>query len=166
MIVCLDVHYRPGGVCTGCVELGDWADAEPLAERAIRSSRPPTDYRPGQLYRRELPYLLDALAALAAPPAIVVIDGYVLLGPDRPGLGAHLHEALGGAAAVVGVAKNRFRGATGAVPVLRGRSATPLQVTAVGIDPLAAADAVRRMHGAHRIPTLIRRADQLARGQR
>ncbi|MFY0538676.1 hypothetical protein [Nannocystis pusilla] len=39
-----------------------------------------------------------------------MIDGHVWLGPDRPGLGVHLHRALGEAIPVVGVAKNPFRG--------------------------------------------------------
>jgi deoxyribonuclease V len=34
----------------------------------------------------------------------------------------------------------------------------------VGIDPREAATLVAGMHGPHRIPTLLRRADQLARG--
>jgi deoxyribonuclease V len=63
---------------------------------------------------------------------------------------------------VVGVAKRPFRGAP-ALEVLRGASARPLYVTAIGIDAAHAADGVRRMHGAHRIPTLLTRVDRLCR---
>jgi len=40
--------------------------------------------------------------------------------------GAHLYEALGEGTMVVGVAKSRFRGATGACEITRGNSARPL----------------------------------------
>jgi len=102
----------------------------------------------------------------AAPVRSVIIDGYVWLGAGRPGLGAHLYEALGQRIAVVGVAKRRFHGAGDAVPVLRGTSQVPLFVTAVGIDPSEAAEGVRRMHGGHRIPTLLKRVDRLSRDGR
>jgi deoxyribonuclease V len=87
----------------------------------------------------------------------------VWLGAGRPGLGAHLYQALGRRTAVVGVAKRRFHGAGDAVPILRGTSQVPLFVTAVGIDLAEAAEGVRRMHGAHRIPTLLKRVDRLSR---
>jgi deoxyribonuclease V len=99
----------------------------------------------------------------AAPASTVIIDGYVWLGAGRPGLGAHLYQALGQRTAVVGVAKRRFHGAGDAVPILRGTSQVPLFVTAVGIDLAGAAEGVRRMHGAHRIPTLLKRVDRLSR---
>ena len=103
------------------------------------------------------------LATLPGPPDLVVVDGYAMLGPDRPGLGAHLHDALGGSIPVVGVAKTAFAGAV-AIPVLRGSSAVPLWITAIGIDPAQAAGHVTAMHGPHRLPTLLVRADHLARG--
>jgi len=96
-------------------------------------------------------------------PAVVVIDGYVWLAPGRPGLGAHLYEALGRSTAVIGVAKTRFASATGAVSILRGGSQSPLYITAIGMDLTEAAAAVTGMHGAYRMPTLVKRVDQLAR---
>lgn len=65
--------------------------------------------------------------------------------------------------AIVGIAKSAFEGGV-AIPVLRGESRQPLCVTAIGADPSRAAELVRDMHDAHRIPTLLERADQLARG--
>jgi deoxyribonuclease V len=56
-----------------------------------------------------------------------------------------------------------IHGAT-AEEVIRGRSKVPLNVTAVGIDAAEAAECIRRMDGRHRIPTLLKRVDQLARG--
>jgi deoxyribonuclease V len=63
----------------------------------------------------------------------------------------------------VGVAKTRFQSAA-AVEVLRGRSKRPLFVTAAGLPATDAAAQVAAMHGPTRIPTLVARADQLARG--
>ena len=45
----------------------------------------------------------------------------------------------------------------------RGESATPLFITAAGIAAETAAAHVVAMHGPFRIPTLIKRADTLAR---
>ena len=65
---------------------------------------------------------------------------------------------------VVGVAKTGFEGAGPVAEVLRGTSVKPLYVSAVGIPLDDAVSGVRAMHGAHRIPTLVKRADSLARG--
>ena len=138
-----------------------WRDAAPAAERVI-DTEVAAAYVPGEFYRRELPPVLEILRGVDGL-ATVVIDAHVWLGPDRPGLGARLHEALGGAVAVVGVAKNAFAGAP-SLPVVRN-AARPLYVSAIGLDPHDAAIHVAAMHGPYRIPTLIRRADQLARGR-
>lgn len=163
MIVALDVDYRDGAAVTACVGFERFTDAAPRFERVVRASHAAAEYEPGRFYLRELPYLLDAIERLEALPSTCVVDGYVWLGPERAGLGAHLHERLGRKVAVIGVAKTPFHGAR-AIEVLRGKSARPLFVTAVGVDPALAAREVRSMHGAHRIPTLLRRVDALARG--
>jgi deoxyribonuclease V len=49
--------------------------------------------------------------------------------------------------------------------VLRGGSARPLYVTAAGLSADEAARRVRDMHGPYRIPTLLKRVDQLCRGR-
>jgi len=162
MIVCVDVDYRAAEVAAACVGFHAWTDAAPAVESVTRTAGAPADYEPGAFYRRELPYVLAALAALSATPRVIVVDGYVWLGPDQPGLGAHLHAALGGGVEVVGVAKRRFEGAV-AVPIVRGISRQPLFVTTIGTDVAAAAAAVQGMHGEHRIPTLLKRVDRLAR---
>jgi deoxyribonuclease V len=163
VLCCLDVDYQPTNVTTACVGFDAWTDEVARIEVVVRSlATTPAAYQPGAFYTRELPYLLEALERMPELDAIVV-DAYVWLGPDRPGLGWHLHEARGGRGAVIGVAKTQFAGAV-AVEVVRGGSARPLYVTAIGEAPEVAAGHVRSMHGAHRIPTLIRRVDALARG--
>lgn len=161
--VCLDVDYRVDCTVTACVGFRDWTDATAAFEKVMRSDAPPAKYVPGEFARREMPYLLSMLASLAESPAIVVVDGYVSLEDGKPGLGARLHEALGGRIAVVGVAKTRFRGSTAAVEVRRGMSKEPLFVDAIGMPREDAARAVAAMAGPHRIPTLLKRTDRLAR---
>ena len=160
MIYCVDVDYQPARVTAACVGFAAWTDDIAALEIVARTFESPPEYEPGAFYKRELPYLTGVLAQVPAIDAIV-IDGYVWLGVDRPGLGKRLHDAIG--APVIGVAKTRFESAD-AIEIVRGHSAHPLMVTAVGIDPRAAAEHVRGMHGEHRIPTLIKRADSLARG--
>jgi deoxyribonuclease V len=160
----VDVHYDGAGARAACVVAASWTDAASIEERiaAIPSVKP---YRPGAFYERELPCITAALSLVRAPLRAVIVDGYVDLDAQgTPGLGAHLHAHLGGAVAVVGVAKTAFRGAAFARSVIRGTSRSPLFVTSRGLDAADAARLVQRMHGQHRIPTLLARADHLARG--
>jgi deoxyribonuclease V len=163
LVLCaVDVHYEPDRARAACAVFRDWSSASAEYERVLEAPAA-APYVPGQLFRRELPPLLAILRALDPPPAVVLVDGYVWLDADRTaGLGAHLHLALG-SIPVVGVAKTEYRGAPAAL-VLRGASAKPLFVSAIGLEPAAAADGVRRMHGPNRLPTMLQRADHLARG--
>lgn len=162
MLCCVDVDYQPGGVTTAAVAFPSWTDEVATIEVVVRSFAAPQPYEPGQFAKRELPFLLAVLERLPLLDAILV-DAFVWLAPDRPGLGKRLHDACG--RPVIGVAKTRFEGAQ-AIEVVRGDSARPLFVTAVGFDVAAAAEHVRAMHGDFRIPTLIKLADSLARGNR
>ena len=160
-IAAVDVDYRGSVAVAAGVWFRGWMAAEAEVE-AVTTLRDVAPYRSGELFRREFPCLL---AVLARGPAadVVVVDGYVWLGPGRPGLGAHLHAALGGRTAVVGVAKKRFIGATDAVLVYRGASRTLLYVTAVGVDAVEAAGWVKNMRGSYCVPSLLKRVDRLAR---
>ena len=165
MLLAIDVQYEELAATTACVAFADWRDETTTFELVTRSESIAAAYEPGEFYKRELAHLIDAIAQLEQrhAPRLVIIDAYVWLDVDKPGLGAHLHAALGERLPIVGVAKTTFRGAP-SIPVLRGQSQNPLLVTAIGVDAAAAAEAVRTMHGPHRIPTLLKRADQLARG--
>jgi deoxyribonuclease V len=163
MIACLDVHYLdPGAVAAG-LWFQHWQDSASSAEVVLSIVRV-EPYQSGQFYLRELPCLLAVLEE--GPPAeIIVIDGYVWLGDQqRPGLGAHLYRAFDEKVAVIGVAKTHYPGATLAQELRRGTSRSPLFITAAGIDVVEAARHIAEMHGVYRIPTLIRRVDQLCRG--
>jgi deoxyribonuclease V len=124
---------------------------------------PAAEYRPGHFYQRELPALLAVLEQVSEPLELVLVDGYVWLGRERPGLGFHLWQHRGGRHAVVGVAKNAFAGNDLALAVKRGESAKPLYVTSEGLNVDEAAEQVRTMHGAYRVPTLLKQVDTLCR---
>ncbi len=170
MIVAVDVDYRESEAVAACVAFAKWTDGAASFERVVRVPGAPAAYVPGMFYLRELPCVLAALKGVFAD--VVVVDGYVMLTMGKLGLGGHLHEAIH--KPIVGVAKNEFRGAVGDPPkagaassyaerIVRGGSKKPLFVTAAGMSAKDAAAAVRSMHGPHRIPTLLARADHLCR---
>ena len=162
MLACVDVDYHDGRAVAACVLFRAWCDSESAGECVDEIVQVET-YQPGQFYRRELPCLLSLLARIKEPLETIVIDGYVWLGDEtKPGLGAHLFEALGRNVPVVGVAKSRFAGAE-AETVCRGSSRRPLYVSAAGMDRQTAARHIQSMHGPYRIPTLLRKVDQLCR---
>lgn len=164
VLCALDVHYDEarGVGQAAAVIFDDWGDAAPRAvERRHHAGIEP--YASGAFYRRELPVLWPLIEQIRGRHEVrlVIVDGHVDLADGEPGLGRRLHEAMERAAAVVGVAKNEFRGAP-AHPVYRGRSRRPLWVSATSA-PEAAVASVQRMHGPHRVPTLLRLVDHYAR---
>jgi len=163
VILAVDTHYGDDVSATAGVWFADWGDGSAQREETM-IRRGVEAYRPGEFFRRELPPILELLAAEREQPRQIVIDGYVWLdAANTPGLGAHLFEALQRRVAVVGVAKTAFKGSPHARAVLRGSSASPLYVTAAGMDLDQAAANVRGMHGEYRVPTLLRQVDRLCR---
>lgn len=163
MILALDVHYAEGAATAAGVAFEQWESNSP-AFTDVRTRSIDADYVPGALYRRELPALLDVVHALPSPVDRIRVDGYVYLeGRSRPGPGKHLFDALGGKAIVAGIAKTRFAGMGQEFEVDRGGNRRPLFVTCVGDDLPSAKDGVVRMHGEHRLPTMLKLADRLAR---
>ncbi|MBL8916537.1 MAG: endonuclease V [Archangium sp.] len=173
MIAFTDVHYADEWARAALVLASNWPDAteaRSVVERvaptksADKSAGAIAAYEPGQFFKRELPCLLRVLEK-AGPVQCVVIDGYVWLDREgAPGLGAHLYEALGRGVPVIGIAKTAFKGSDMALRLERPGSKKPLFVTAAGMTPEAALANARRLHGEHRIPTLLKRVDSLARG--
>lgn len=174
-LAAFDVHYEAiesdgaagqSGECAWAAALvfESWESAAVI--EAVRISAPTeAGYEPGAFYKRELGPLLACVRALAAPLDLAIVDGYATLGvEERPGLGWRLWDALGRGVPVIGVAKTRYRDGTEASALRRGRARTPLFVTAVGVEPAAARAWIAAMHGPHRLPTLLRRVDQLSRG--
>ena len=165
MILALDVFYFVDHAIAGGVLFQHWRDA---TESARYVENVPgicvADYVPGEFYKRELPCLCAVIDRLDVFPSAIVIDGYVTLDASgRPGLGMHLWDSLDQKIPIIGVAKNRFSGTPAESELFRGNSQRPLYVTAVGM-PLEEAKAnIGNMHGKYRIPTLLKKVDQLSR---
>lgn len=162
LFVAADVHYLPDSAARAAVVAAGERSFSGVKWTRTAMVRESVPYKPGEFYLRELPALREVIPA-SADLALIVVDGYVDLDPvGRPGLGAHVHAEYG--VPVIGVAKTRFRTATHAAQVFRGRSSRPLYVTAAGIKIAEAAGVVNQMAGQFRLPDAVKLADRLARG--
>lgn len=164
MIIAFDTFYFGAQAKTVALAFADWADPEPFEIYSELLSGI-ADYVPGEFYKRELPCILSLLKQVEKPVSHIVVDGFVFLDDDeKPGLGARLYEALRCEIPIIGVAKTNFATIeTLKIPVFRGQSKNPLFVTAIGTDLDAAAQNVARMHGNFRLPTLLKKLDQLTK---
>jgi deoxyribonuclease V len=162
-LVIVDVDYRDSHAIAAAVVAQSFESSVVLETQIAKIDRIEA-YRPGSFFERELPCILGVLQSIQISYRCVVIDGYVELDENgRPGLGGHLYDRLPKGIAVIGIAKTAFHGSSFAIPVLRGKSQKPLFVTARGIDKESAASFVAQMHGEHRLPTLVKWVDSLAR---
>jgi deoxyribonuclease V len=163
MILAVDVDYRNSGASIAGITFENWTDDSEAG--LFRSELFETEeYVPGQFYRRELPCILKLIEEHKIEPDIIVIDGFVYLdGKTNPGLGMYLYNALNGKIPVVGVAKNPFKGIAQDCELYRGKSRKPLYVTSVGIQLDEAKKNIKSMYGNHRVPDLLKKADQACR---
>ncbi|MCF8111508.1 MAG: endonuclease V [Desulfobacteraceae bacterium] len=160
MKAALDVHYKESTGVAACVVFRDWTDGRP-ADVVTAQVCGVGPYRPGRFYERELDCLTAVLGKTGIRFDTIVIDGYVHLNNETGrGLGAHLRDALSYFPVIVGVAKNPLKTADNFVIICRGKSKKPLFVSAAGCRPEQAGLWIKSMHGPHRIPTLLRIADQ------
>jgi deoxyribonuclease V len=159
----LDVKYNKGKATVGCVLVDELCDKIPKAAFTIETDVT-APYMPGQFYIREMPPLIKAVEMSGKELRVLVIDGYVWLDKGKPGLGAHLYEHFKGRYLVIGIAKRPFTGNRAAIEVFRGESRRPLWVTSMGMDAHVASDIVSKLPGKFRIPSMVKRADQLSKG--
>jgi len=165
MIACFDVHYFGDTANAAAIVFQDWESQTSISEYT-RLIAQPAEYEPGRFYLRELQPLLTVIQRIVQSVDVYIIDGYCHLSSDQaPGLGAYLKESLDYDALIVGIAKNRYGITKHAVELLRGQSARPLYVTAIGANYEWAAKHVASMAGEFRIPTLLKAVDRLSRTQ-
>ncbi|MGW4893404.1 endonuclease V [Kitasatospora sp. NPDC004240] len=158
-------------------------DGLTVVEEATAVGRIAFPYVPGLLAFRELPAVLDALAALGRTPDLVVCDGYGLAHPRRLGLASHLGVLTG--LRTLGVAKTPFtfdhrepgaeRGAwTPLVDTATGEEVGRAVRTRPGVKPVfvsvghrigltEAVDTVLALAPRYRLPETTRHADSLCR---
>ncbi|MFD2521565.1 endonuclease V [Emticicia soli] len=161
MILAIDVFYEQTKAKIVGLVFNEWADAK-YTQKIEKYRNDIAEYEPGAFYKRELPCIMDILADLdLSQLKYIVVDGYVYLDDEaKPGLGAHLYEALTTKVPVIGVAKTSFANNKKYVAeVYRGTSQKPLYITAIGEDLAQAAAMVKRMAGEYRFPTLLKELD-------
>ena len=163
LIAAIDVQYDHNDANAGVVLFDRWRSSAPIEQFTFQVKNCEA-YQPGKFYKREMPVILASLDAHLDSIATIVVDGHVDLDVDRPGLGRILYLELEKSKNVIGVAKSRFAESEIAIEVLRGESSQPLFVTSAGIDPIKAAEHIKSMCGSFRIPTLLKLADSIARG--
>jgi deoxyribonuclease V len=161
LFLAFDTYYNNNKAKTVCLEFKHWSQEKDfIVHTEIREDI--SDYVSGEFYKRELPCVLSLLNRINLEHLeAIVIDGFVYLDDEgKLGLGGHLYEALDGKIPIVGVAKTNFATIEKEKRVLlRGESVRPLFVTAIGMDLDEALKAVASMHGAFRIPTLLKQLD-------
>lgn len=165
MIYAFDTYYKEDQAKTVCLSFKEWTDEMEtnVLEEEIKIS---SDYISGAFFRRELPCILSLLSKIQLEFGdIIIIDGYVTLDDNgKLGLGGILYNELGNKFPVIGIAKNKFISTDqNRRLVCRGSSKNPLYVTAAGISPEIVSEKVKSMHGAFRIPTLLKKLDQFTR---
>ena len=165
MKLAVDVHYFECGAVAAGVLFWNWQDAHPQ-KTVISKIDQVQDYIPGQFFKRELPCIIKLIEEHDLTLECIVIDGYVFLdGHSRPGLGKILYDHLKKSTPVIGVAKTAFQNISGRYEIQRGASKHSLYITSVGISLKEAKQHILSMHGEHRIPTLLKTADQQSRGR-
>ena len=164
MFLAVDVHYYQNRATAASLAFHPWQAEKPIGH-FISTITHIAEYEPGSFYKRELPCIVRLLKEHNLHPKIIVIDGFVFLdGHRKPGLGKYLYDSLHKQPSVIGVAKNPFKNIQKKYTLFRGKSQKPLYITAVGVDLSLAKKNIAHMHGQYRIPTLLKKVDQLSRG--
>jgi deoxyribonuclease V len=157
------VHRDSAGAIAAAVAFDDWGAPEADKTYTCRIAAVEKAVR-GELDLSDLPCLLQLLRQHALAPELILIDGLVHLDADEtPALGRHLHHALDGRTAVIGVSKAAVPGLPAQFEVVREAEARPLTITCIGIDLGAAKARLRAMHGQRRVPTLLKLVARIAK---
>jgi deoxyinosine 3'endonuclease (endonuclease V) len=165
MIYAFDTYYYPDYANTICIAFEDW-DSEQETEIFREKTKITSEYESGAFYKRELPCILSLLKKInLKQDDLIIVDGYVTLDNDgKIGLGGYLYEALEQNIPVIGIAKNDFNSPDfQRRSICRGESKTPIFLTSKGIDVDFVQQKIKNMHGDFRIPTLLKKLDQLTR---
>lgn len=165
MIYGFDTYYYENFAKTVCIAFEKW-DSETESFIYSENTEITSDYESGAFYKRELPCILSLLKKIDLQKGdLIIVDGYVTLdNSGKIGLGGYLYQSLDEKYPVIGIAKNGFNSEDDQRrTVFRGESRTPLFLTAVGIDVDEIQSNIENMHGTYRIPTLIKKLNQLTR---
>ena len=164
MILATDTQYGDDTALSAGVLFSKWT-SDKVDHCIIKTIDKIEPYQSGSFYKRELPCILALLDDIHEQLEVIVIDGFVNLGHEaKDGLGMRLYDAIDRSTQIIGVAKKAFINTPKVCQLLRGTSQKPLFVTSVGIPLNDAKNHVKMMHGQNRIPTQLKKVDQLCRG--
>ena len=165
MILTVDVYYRRDNTATVAgIVFCEWA-SDAIERIIVKELDKVAPYESGSFFKRELPCILSLLEDVDQPLEAIIVDGYVTLGEsNKPGLGMYLYESIRRTVPVIGVAKTEFVGTPEECRVFHGKSRRPLYVTTIGMPLTEAKTHIEKMHGKNRIPTLLKRVDEICRG--
>jgi deoxyribonuclease V len=161
-IACFDVYYYESYAKACCIVFEN-EPIEKVISEYYEIIKPVNEYIPGEFYKRELPCLLKLYGSIKEDIDLIIVDSFVLLGDGKKGLGGYLFEALDKKIPVIGVAKTFFKGCDDYIEVYRGKSNKPLYISSLGIDLNHSAELVKNLDGENRMPTVLKRVDQLTR---
>ncbi len=166
MKLVMDVHLQGDTARVAAVAFDDWAALEGTKNYSLDIPHVEKPAK-GELDLRALPWFVQLLEANRLQPEVIVLDGFVHLdAQETPALGRRLHDTLGGRTAVIGVSKSVFKGTD--TPdqfcIFREDETPALIITSAGIDLGAAKARIRAMHGRKRVPTLMKLAARIAKG--
>lgn len=165
MILTIDVHYKTNYAKTVLLFFEHWQSETP-SNVVTHITKDVMEYEPGSFYKRELPCILNALQTVSLDEIeTIIIDGYIYVDNEgKYGLGGYLYEALDKKFPIIGVAKTSFQSnKETVVEILRGESKNPLFVSALGLDKEVAANHIKSMFGAYRLPYLLKLMDQITK---
>lgn len=165
MILTVDVYYRRDNSATVAgIVFSEW-ESDAIERIIVKELDKVAPYESGLFFKRELPCILGLLDDIDQPLEAIIVDGYVTLGEsNKPGLGMYLYESIGRTVPVIGVAKTEFVKTPEECRVFRGKSRIPLYVTTIGMPLTEAKAHIEKMHGKNRMPTLLKRVDEICRG--
>lgn len=165
MILAFDTYYYDGKAKTVCLEFTEWNQSTDFKVHTEIIDNV-EEYIPGEFYKRELPCILSLLNKMDLTNLeVIIVDGFVYLDDEKKyGLGGHLYEKLNKEIPIIGVAKTNFASIEkDKKSLVRGESAKPLYITAIGIELEDAFKKVESMAGEYRMPTLLREMDRLTK---
>lgn len=174
MIVAFDTYYYGGFSYTVAGVFETWASESVKYYVCSRREGIDAEYVPGELYKRELPCIMQCLEKIKVDDITsIIVDGFAWVVDDNgekvPGLGKRLQDAIvkrfNHHVSIIGVAKNPYRGKIpGCRPITRGKSEKPLLITCTE-DYFTEhyAQEVKLMFGENRIPDILKAIDTKTR---
>ena len=174
MIVAFDTYYYGGFSYTVAGIFESWNSESAKYYVCNRRIGIDSEYVPGELYKRELPCIMQCLEKINVDNITsIIVDGFSWLvdedGNKKPGLGKRLQDAIIAKydhhISVIGIAKNQYGlDIPNCKEVFRGKSTKPLYVTCTEDQFLEHyASQVQSMFGEYRIPDIIKAIDTKTR---